>query len=372
MYHFRYYAIGHSYLRHGPFPGWQVDGFWGMAASEPSCDYFHRFQSLLQESFDCRIEAVAENHATYERRCAPGATKENYQTAPEYLHIQEVLRNFKPNLISLFIGDGNVLSKDEESLTLFFETLYRMVAEQKREDAVVICPIFRKKTFEVCEPIAKRHGFLPIDCSFIHERKGYENPYYAYGEYPEYDEAIERGAIEFRTHPNDRGHDAIARAMLAAVCEPIDMSISEGAFDEPYEYASYVSPERLPSFDLIREPSDLTVRFYGFNLREEDGCVILGSAPGTGAAVAAENLKEMEGRRFYVELEVRGVSSPTTMTVTICGHSETHTLSLALTDESMHRYEIELPKMGEPIESVRISPDLKDCVLAVRAIGFLN
>ena len=35
MYNFRYYAIGHSYLKHGPFNGWQTDGFWGMAASAP-------------------------------------------------------------------------------------------------------------------------------------------------------------------------------------------------------------------------------------------------------------------------------------------------------------------------------------------------
>lgn len=372
MYHFRYYAIGHSYLLHGPFPGWQVDGFWGMAASEPSRDYFHRFQSLLRESFDCQIESIAENHATYERRCAPGATKESYRISPEYLHIREVLQNFKPNLISLFIGDGNVVSKDEESLTLFFETLYSMVAEQKREDAVVICPIFRKKTFVICEPIAKKYGFLPIDCSFIHAKKGYENPYYAYHEYSEYDEAVERGAIEFRTHPNDRGHDAIARAMLAAIREPIGDSIAEGTFDEAYEFQSYVGSERLPEFAMERRPNDLKVRFYGFNLRQENGCVVFGSAPGTGAAVAAEELKEMESRRFYVELEVRGVSSPATMTVTMRGKSKTHAVELALSDEKMHRYEIELAQMGEPLESIHISPNLKDCVMAVRAIGFLN
>lgn len=372
MYHFRYYAVGHSYLLHGPFPGWQVDGFWGMAASEPSRDYFHRFQSLLQETFDCRVEAVAENHATYERRCAPGATKETYQSSPEYCHIKEVLQKFKPNLISLFIGDGNVVSKDEQSLTLFFETLYEMVADQKREDAVVLCPIFRKMTFAVCAPIAERYGFLPIDCSFIHEKKGSENPYYAYCEYPEYDEARARGAIEFRTHPNDRGHEAIARAMLGTVCTPIGASIAEGELDEAYEYESYVLSERLPEFAIERKPENLKVRFYGFNLRQEDGCVVFGSAPGTGAAVAAEELVFPKNPiRFFIELEVRGVTSPTKLCAIVQGLEKSETVELLLTDEHMHRYEIDVSTFLEPIRTVRVSPELTDCVLAVKAIGFL-
>ena len=51
MYHFKYYAIGHSYLKHGPFKGWQTDGYWGMAASKPENDYFHKFQDCLKLKF---------------------------------------------------------------------------------------------------------------------------------------------------------------------------------------------------------------------------------------------------------------------------------------------------------------------------------
>ena len=65
MYKFRYYAVGHSYLKHGPFDGWQTNGFWGMAASAPEYDYLHKFQEGLKNAFDCRIEAIAENHAAY-------------------------------------------------------------------------------------------------------------------------------------------------------------------------------------------------------------------------------------------------------------------------------------------------------------------
>ena len=72
MRHFKYYAIGHSYLKHGPFKGWQTDGYWGMAASAPENDYFHKFQDILKENFECKLTALAENHADYERLCREG------------------------------------------------------------------------------------------------------------------------------------------------------------------------------------------------------------------------------------------------------------------------------------------------------------
>ena len=119
MYHFRYYAIGHSYLLHGPFQGWQTVGEWGMAASEPEKDYFHRFRALLEESFECKLEAVAENQAAYERRCVLGVTAEDYKSSPEYAHMKEVLLTFKPNVISVCVGGGNTVANDAESLSFF-------------------------------------------------------------------------------------------------------------------------------------------------------------------------------------------------------------------------------------------------------------
>ena len=184
MRHIRYYALGHSYLLHGPFPGWQMEGLWGMAAGAPERDYFHRFQAYLKEELGCSVEAVAENHATYERRCVAGATREDYVSSPEYAHIREVLSVFKPNLISLFLGDGNTVAKDADSAALFFDTLYEMIAKEKREDAVVVCVCFRKKICHVMRAMAERYGYLAVDASFIHEQAGYDNPYYAFRDYP--------------------------------------------------------------------------------------------------------------------------------------------------------------------------------------------
>lgn len=214
IYPLRYYAIGHSYLLHGPFEGWQTKGFWGMAASEPGADYFHRVQQHLQESLPCSVQAIAENYATYERLCTLTATPETYRQSAEYAQMVGQLRTFRPNLISVYIGGGNTIANDPASLTQFFEVLYEMIAANKPEDAVVVCP-FSNGRASLCAGIAEKYGFLPVDLRFLHEKgKSAENPYYAMAQYPEYDEAVKAGAIEFRTHPGDIGHDAIARHIV--------------------------------------------------------------------------------------------------------------------------------------------------------------
>lgn len=226
IYPLRYYAIGHSYLLHGPFEGWQTKGFWGMAASEPDKDYFHRVQQRLQESLPCSLQAIAENYATYERLCTVDATRETYENSPEYAQMRQQLQTFRPNLISVFIGGGNTIAKDPQSLNLFYRVLYGMIAENKPADAVVVCPFSNKKT-PMCVELAREHGFVPVDLCFLHDKgKSRENPYYAMAQYPEYDEAAKAGAIEFRTHPGDFGHDTIAKHIVEAVLPQIEQKIT--------------------------------------------------------------------------------------------------------------------------------------------------
>ncbi len=216
----RYFAIGHSYLRHGPFTGWQRKGTWGMAASEPDADYFHRVQQHLHEKMPCSIEAYAENFASYERLCTVDATIQTYTQSPLYARMVEILRTMRPNLITVFIGGGNTVAKDPDSLTLFYEVLYSMIKENMPKNATVICPNTNRKA-SVWMEIAEKYGFIPVDLRFIHQSgKGGENPYYAYNQYPEYDTAAAAGAVEFRTHPGDHGHATIGRLIVEAA-EPL-------------------------------------------------------------------------------------------------------------------------------------------------------
>ena len=221
QYPIRYYAIGHSYLLHGPFEGWQTRGKWGMAASAPELDYFHRVQSRLQEAIPCSIEAIAENYAAYERLCTETATEDSYRNSEEYAAMIRQLQEFKPNLITVYVGGGNTVANDPVSLERFYRVLYGMVAQYKPADAVVVCPFSNRKTIQFM-PLAESFGFLPVDMTVMHEKgRTPENPYYALGQYPQYEDAVKTGAIEFRTHPSDFGHDAIAKSIVDAALPEI-------------------------------------------------------------------------------------------------------------------------------------------------------
>ncbi len=225
IYPVRYYAIGHSYLKHGPFEGWQTSGFWGMAASEPNKDYFHRVQHYLHEQLPCSVEAIAENYATYERLCTQDATVEKYINSSEYAQMRQQLMDFRPNLISVYIGGGNTIANDPVSLTQFYEVLYDLINTYKPAEAVVICP-YSNRVSAVCIDVASKYGFIPVDLRFIHDKgKTAENPYYALAQYPDYDEAAKAGAIEFRTHPGDHGHDTIARHIAQAAVPALTQNI---------------------------------------------------------------------------------------------------------------------------------------------------
>lgn len=214
QYPVRYYAIGHSYLLHGPFEGWQTVGNWGMAASKPELDYFHRVQERLQEAIPCSIDAIAENYASYERLCTETATEETYRNSPEYAALVHQLETFRPNLITVYIGGGNTIANDPVSLERFYRVLYTIIADHKLPEAVVVCPFSNRKTLQFMA-LAESFGFLTVDLMVMHEKgRSPENPYYAIAQYPEYEDAVKTGAIEFRTHPGDFGHDAIAKGIV--------------------------------------------------------------------------------------------------------------------------------------------------------------
>lgn len=216
-YDIRYFAMGHSYLVHGPFAGWQTEGFWGMAASKPETDYFHRFGTYLRESLPCSLEAYAVNYADFERLCAEGTTREDYINSPKYADMLRVLREFKPNLISVFFG-ANAVSKDLACAELFYDVTFSMLKENISPDTVVLCVTMDEKgAIDIAhKKKAEEYGFIHVSIKEIYEKSGYDNPYYAFHEYPEYDAAAALGGVEFRTHPGDKGHDKIAQNMFAA------------------------------------------------------------------------------------------------------------------------------------------------------------
>lgn len=370
MYNFRYYAIGHSYLKHGPFVGWQTDGFWGMAASAPENDYFHKFQDELRGAFDCNIEAIAENQAAFEGLCTEDATEAKYISSPQYSHMREVLQSFKPNIITVYIGGGNTPAKDEASLTLFYDVLYGLIASCKRPETVVICPALKPNIYGIAKPVADKYGFITVDMSFIHEKRGRDNPYYAFREYPEYDELQAKGAVEFRTHPNDKGHAAIASAILHGAAAEI-AKIPEGDFGEKYFYDKYINKE-LPAKLKIETSPEMKVSFFGFNVRQSGECVAFASAPGTGASLYASGFTANgNGAEFFAELSVDGASEGDTLKIKFTSGMQEKEYDLPIT-HGMSIYKLKLSSELETVDSLYVKPSTTECMITVKRIGFLK
>lgn len=369
MYNIRYYALGHSYLLHGPFEGWQTDGFWGMAASEPSKDYFHVFQQKMKDGFGAKVEALAENHAEFERCCTVDATRESHMATKHYAHIAEVLEKFKPNVISVFMGGGNTVAKDEKSTTLFLDVLYGLIKKAKREDAVVVCTTF-PGAFEYCKKGAAKYGFIAVDCTELHRIKGPENPYYAFKDYPEYDIEAAAGAVEFRTHPNDKGHELIAQNFFDAMKDTFINNVAPGEFSEDYSFKEYITMEKIPKFSIKTTP-EFRARFNGFNVRQNGDHVSFSSAPGTGASVIGTGLHiKGEHKKFFIEMSVESAEKDKELVLTLSSKSGIHEYRTDIVYDKMHRYEFDISDIGEMMTVMKVYPDMEECLVTVGCLGF--
>lgn len=369
MKNIRYYAIGHSYLLHGAFDGWQTEGVWGMAATKAENDYFHMFQKMLRDGFEAKVEAVAENHADFERCCSADATRDTYLASENYSHMAEVIKSFKPNVITVFVGGGNTIARDEKSLTLFFEVLCEMIKNNKRDDAVVICSAIGTAV-EPCKTVALKYGFVYADSSVIHEKAGRENPYYAFADYPEYDEKAAVGAIEFRTHPGDAGHKKIASQFFESAKEEIYRKIPDGAFEEEYEYEKYLTSNKIEKFKVSTTP-EFYVGFNGFNIRQNGDAISFSSAPGTGASLSTYGTCiSKEYKKFFIEMSVGGADGSEKLTLYIRSASGLREYSQSIPDNAMRRYEFDISDKAETIVGFEVRPEISECCLTVKALGF--
>lgn len=244
IYPLRYYAIGNSYLSHGVFPysatltggdGW-VDGVFvgwkndssivsGMAASEPSKDYFHRIQARVKEGLTSDSGRVTAEFISANRRNAAGLEKvadektkptaEDFQKNNDFKNIKSDIEKYNPNIITIQLSE-NCQTYDSKILELFYNTLYDMVAETKPSDCLVVCisPFGTGSRTDAIKKCAEAHGFLFADLSWVNSQgSGAANPYLAYAQYQKYDLWIKlhSGAVEFRAHPGDEGMDTIAK-----------------------------------------------------------------------------------------------------------------------------------------------------------------
>lgn len=368
MYNFRYYAIGHSYLKHSAFVGWQTSGEWGMAASEPSKDYFHQLQDILKTEFDCSVEAIAENRANYERLCVNGVTEEDYKNSVDYKQMKDVILKFKPNIITVFVGGGNTIANDCKSLTLFYDVLLGMIAETKQPDAVTVCVNLHDTTYKALIGVTKKYGFYWADASFIHAISGRNNPYYAFNDYPEYDEKAKEGAVEFRTHPNDKGHRKIAECIFDAFKTDIVEKIKEDDDCEEHVEVSEIINDKA-EYKVVTNP-DMKLVFGGFNFITAENYVGFSSAPGTGASVTAEKLDISGYSKFVADVEIDTEYKDEELIFEAVTEDGCKKFRTRLKSDEMVKYEYDISGIKGNITSFKLSPSVKECFMKVKYIAF--
>lgn len=407
VYKIRYYALGHSYLRHSPFRGWHWEdpekGNRGMAASTVDKDYFARFQAYLKQDLPCKIESIAENIASYERLCVDGMTAEQYRSHALYASIQKHLTDFSPNLVTVFVGGGNTIANDFPNISLFFEVLFELIRRSVGEQAIVIAANHMRPDTDVgraCIQAAEKYGFAYCDISFLHERTDRDNPYYAFAQYPEYDDYAKQyqkenggiAPIEFRTHPGDFGMDAIGKAfhdvampLLLSHLTPclIDAAEWENGQAETERRAVEVQPSSVEGtpqvssklrFDFDGEDCE-GVFFNGFNVYVKNSMLCGNSAPGTGFSISHESL-HLNGESlhtFEVRMNVYGnarIATATELRVKLDTEDGIFESFAPISLNEMKTYSFDISAIHSRITGFYLAPSLSDCNGDVDWIAF--
>ena len=181
-----------------------------------------------------------------------------------------------------------------------------------------------------------------------------------------------KGAVEFRRHPNNSGHVKIAESMCNEISSFIREAIPEGEFQGIYEFEKYIVPDTISRFSIMTNP-DLPVEFHGFNVKQNNGYVSFNSSIDTGASVAADSIKlDPRYKMFFVEMSVQGNEPAKRIKLELTTESEVNTYFCDCNSEDFNRYEFNISNVKDVITSFRISPDILDCMIKVKALGFVN
>ena len=114
----------------------------------------------------------------------------------------------------------------------------------------------------------------------------------------------------------------------------------------------------------------VNISFFGFNVRQRGERVTFGSAPGTGATLAADGFTVPSNcKTFYAELLVDGTKDLGDLKVKFFGTNSEAELCMPVSAEMAVR-EIEVPAICGDVKSLRISTGDKECVVTVKEIGF--
>lgn len=195
--------LGNSITKHGPKPdiGWTGD--FGMAATAPEKDYVHLVTAGLAKKWAAPPEVLVRSLVDLER---------NYATFDANERLKEPVA-FGADLIIVAIGENVPGFKNDEDKKLFAEKLRDVLKRLKgdRHPTIVVRSCFWANAAkdrilrEACQDV----GGLFVDISPLAKDEA---------NYARSERKIEHAGVA--NHPGDKGMQAIADAILAAINRP--------------------------------------------------------------------------------------------------------------------------------------------------------
>lgn len=192
--------LGNSITKHGPAPqiGWEGD--WGMAASSADKDYVHLVTAAIERDAGARPKILVKNIADFERKHA------GYDYAKELA--AELA--FKPEIVFVAIGENVPEPKTDEAKQAYATAYAALLAELRKNSAPLIIT---------------RGSFWPNAVKDELMRQASKDAGVTFVELNEIGRDAKNAASAERDfkhagvagHPGDRGMQAIADALVAAL-----------------------------------------------------------------------------------------------------------------------------------------------------------
>ena len=129
-------------------------------------------------------------------------------------------------------------------------------------------------------------------------------------------------------------------------------------------------PTKIEKFTVKTVP-EFRARFNGFNIRQNGDCVSFSSAPGTGASVIGTGLHIRSGKKkFFIEMSIGEINKAQKLILNLGDGVGDHNYEIDIVSGDMKRYEFDISDTSGMITRFKVSPDMEECYITVKALGF--
>jgi lysophospholipase L1-like esterase len=200
--------LGNSITLHGPAPSIGWTGNWGMAASAEDKDYVHLVTADVTKAAGAKPETMARNIADFERG------HDKFDIAGEY----KAELTFQADLIIVAIGENVPDLATDEARAKYATAFTKLLTELKRNGNPVL---FVRSSFwaNAAKDDIMRKASADAGATFIDISKLGGDPSNSASS----ERKIDHAGVA--AHPGDKGMQAIANAIFAAIQQKADAAV---------------------------------------------------------------------------------------------------------------------------------------------------